>query len=117
MTATLTTAEVRLAATTNLDLPLTQYKKLESGFDAWLEAVKAEAVMKALATVEPKGQQSKNSSRSAKVALSVKSESKRSTQELTPEKIASKVEHDARKAASRRRRGRKPLAQIADTAE
>lgn len=43
MTATLTTAEVRLAATTNLDLPLTQYKKLESGFDAWLESVKAEA--------------------------------------------------------------------------
>jgi hypothetical protein len=43
MTDKLTTAEVRLAATTNLDLPLTQYKKLESGFDAWLESVKAEA--------------------------------------------------------------------------
>lgn len=43
MTDKLTTAEVRLAATTNLDLPLTQYKKLESGFDAWLEEVKAEA--------------------------------------------------------------------------
>lgn len=43
MTDKLTTAEVKLAATTNEDLPLTQYKKLEAGFDAWLESVKAEA--------------------------------------------------------------------------
>jgi hypothetical protein len=43
MTETLTTAEVRLAATTNLDLPLTLYKKLETGFDVWLESVRAEA--------------------------------------------------------------------------
>lgn len=53
MTEKLTTAEVRLAATTNEDLPLTQYKKLESGFDAWLESVKAEAVMKALGAITP----------------------------------------------------------------
>lgn len=117
MTETLTTAEVRLAATTNEDLPLTQYKKLEKGFDAWLEAVKAEAVRAALVTVEPKSQQSKNSSRSAKASLSVKDEPKRSAKELTPEKIASKVEHDARKAASRRRRGRKPHIQTTDTIE
>lgn len=43
MTDKLTTAEVRRAATTNLDLPLTLFKKLESGFDAWLESVKEEA--------------------------------------------------------------------------
>jgi hypothetical protein len=55
MTDKLTTAEVRLAATTNLDLPLTQYKKLESGFDAWLESVKAEAAAAALATVKTSG--------------------------------------------------------------
>lgn len=51
MTEKLTTAEVRLAATTNLDLPLTQYKKLESGFDAWLQSVQIEAAKKAIAAM------------------------------------------------------------------
>jgi membrane-bound lytic murein transglycosylase B len=50
MTEKLTTAEVRLAATTNLDLPLTQYKKLESGFDAWLAGIKSEAAAAAIAS-------------------------------------------------------------------
>jgi hypothetical protein len=59
MTETLTTAEVRLAATTNLDLPLTQYKKLETGFDAWLESVKAEAAAMAIAAIKSEKVQEK----------------------------------------------------------
>lgn len=49
MTDKVTTAEIRFAATTNLDLPLTQYKKLENGFDAWLAEHDAAVAAKAVA--------------------------------------------------------------------
>lgn len=94
MTDKLTTAEVRLAATTNLDLPLTQYKKLENGFDAWLESVKAEARAEVRAAV--------TTSKTAPVTKKNRTENKVLSVEmrdLTPEEI----EHRNKQRAKRRR--------------
>lgn len=115
MTATLTTAEVRRAATTNLDLPLTQYKKLENGFDAWLESVKAEArvegakkALAALSPATPKSTQApKKETRDAKIEVPLKDESPESTVDASPLIASQELLPPSRPKKRQRSRNRK----------